>query len=135
MIKDKILSTNFLLNFGLMLSGLFAISADVVTQGVATVTGVIGLVGIAREALKNAKFQGLGKLSDPNVYSYLFAALTAVLPFVGELTPSLGRLVEAIAVKDWGAVGSAVIALAVVVFKLTQKPPTEPKEPTEQAAR
>lgn len=129
MIKDKILSTNFLLNFGLMLSGLFAISADVVTQGIATVTGVIGLVGIARESLKGAKFQGFKKLADPNVYSYLFAALTAVLPFLGELTPGLGRLIEALAVQDWGAVGSAVIALAVVVFKLTQKPPT-PTEPT-----
>ena len=129
MIKDKILSTNFLLNFGLMLAGLFAVSTDVVTQGVATVTGVIGLVGIAREALKTAKFQGLKKLADPNVYSYLFAALTAVLPFVGELTPGLGRLIEAIAVQDWGAVGSAVVALLVVVFKITQKPQT-PAEPT-----
>jgi len=121
-VKDKLLSTNFILNFGLMLAGVFAISADVVTQSVALVGGIIGFVGIARTALKDAKFQGLKKFADPNVYSYAFAALAAVLPIVGDLTPYLGRLIDALAVKDWGAVGSAVIALAVTIFKLQEKP-------------
>jgi hypothetical protein len=120
--KEKFLSTNFILNFGLMLAGVFAISADVVTQSVALVGGIIGFVGIARTALKDAKFGGFKKFADPNVYSYAFAALAAVLPIVGDLTPYLGRLIEAAAVKDWGAVGSAVIALAVTIFKLAEKP-------------
>jgi hypothetical protein len=120
--KEKFLSTNFVLNFGLMLAGVFAISADVVTQSVALVGGIIGFVGIARTALKDAKFQGVKKFADPNVYSYAFAALAAVLPVVGDLAPYLGRLIEAAAVKDWGAVGSAVIALAVTIFKLAEKP-------------
>lgn len=120
--KEKFLSTNFILNLGLMLAGVFAISADVVTQSVALVGGIIGFVGIARTALKDAKFQGVKKFADPNVYSYAFAALAAVLPVVGDLAPYLGRLIEAAAVKDWGAVGSAVIALAVTIFKLAEKP-------------
>ena len=119
--KEKFLSTNFILNLGLMLAGVFAISADVVTQSVALVGGIIGFVGIARTALKDAKFQGVKKFADPNVYSYAFAALAAVLPVVGDLAPYLGRLIEAAAVKDWGAVGSAVIALAVTIFKLAEK--------------
>jgi hypothetical protein len=93
-----------------------------VTQSVALVGGIIGFVGIARTALKDAKFQGVKKFADPNIYSYAFAALAAVLPIVGDLTPYLGRLIEAAAVKDWGAVGSAVIALAVTIFKLVEKP-------------
>jgi hypothetical protein len=120
--KEKFLSTNFILNFGLMLAGVFAISADVVTQSVALVGGIIGFVGIARTALKDAKFGGIKKFADPNVYSYAFAALAAVLPIMGDLTPYLGRLIEAAAVKDWGAVGSAVIALGVTIYKLMEKP-------------
>jgi hypothetical protein len=121
------LSTNFIMAALLLVSAIFSISGEVTQQGFALLTGAIAFAGLAREAFKSAKFIGWDKFLDANVWNYLVGAVVVVLPALEPAMPALKKVIDAVVLKDWGAVLSGVISLGTVVWYTVIKPKIDAK--------
>jgi hypothetical protein len=121
------LSTNFIMAALLLVSAVFSISGEVTQQGAALLTGAVAFAGLAREAFKSAKFIGWDKFLDANVWNYLVGAAIAILPALEPAMPALKKVIDAVVLKDWGAVLSGVISLGTVVWYTVIKPKIDAK--------
>jgi len=121
------LSTNFIMALLLLVSAVFSISGEVTQQGAALLTGAVAFAGLAREAFKSAKFIGWDKFLDANVWNYIVGAAIAILPALEPAMPALKKVIDAVVLKDWGAVLSGVISLGTVVWYTVIKPKIDAK--------
>lgn len=94
--------------------------------------GAIAFAGVAREALKSAKFIGWGKFLDANVWNYLVTVVVTILPMLEPVMPALKKVIDAIAVKDWGAALTALISAGTIVWYTIIKPRLDAKETAPQ---
>lgn len=117
--KEKLLSTNFLLALLVLAGGLFSLQPGVAEQIGQAVLAIIASVGVVREALKGAAFVGWGAiLRDMNIWNYIVAAVVALLPLAGELAPIVRRAIDAVLLKDWGGLLAALFSAVTIIIKL-----------------
>lgn len=116
----NLLSTNFAMALIVFVAAVLGISDAIAKETMAAIIGLVSLSGLLRKALKSAKFIGWKKFFDPNTVNYLVGVLVVALPaqavlFEGVM-PSIGKLAQAIASKDYGAAASALFSVITFVF-------------------
>lgn len=132
--KSNFLSTNFWMALLMLVGAIFSISGEVTQQGAALLMGAIAFAGVAREALKSAKFIGWGKFLDANVWNYLVTVVVTILPMLEPVMPALRKVIDAIVLKDWGAALTALISAGTIVWYTIIKPRIDAKETAQVGA-
>lgn len=132
--KSNFLSTNFWMALLLLVGAVFSISGEVTQQGAGLLMGAVAFAGVAREAFKSAKFIGWGKFLDANVWNYLVTVLVTVVPMLEPVMPALKKVIDAILMKDWGAVLTATISAGTIVWYTIIKPKLDAKENAQESA-
>lgn len=132
--KSNFLSTNFWMALLIFVGAMFSISGEVTQQAAGLLIGVVAFAGAAREALKSAKFIGWRKFLDANVWNYFTAALVAGVPTLEPILPAIKKIIDAIAIKDWGAVLTATISAGTIVWYTIIKPKLDAKETAQVGA-
>jgi hypothetical protein len=115
-VKFSTQSTNFWLNVALLVGGLFALSADVVTNVFAAGVSIIAFVGAIRTLVKKPDLKMW--LTDANTWVYIANIVLVLLPSVpAEVFQSLYRFFVALFGQDYQGVILAVFSLANILLR------------------
>ena len=121
-IKDKLLSTNFLLAVLVLIFNAFGISGQLAGDAVALITGIIAFFGVAREAIKNATFIGWKEIFGMNGWNYIVAVVAAITPFADQIMPALKSVIDAIIAKNLPAIISSLFSMATIIWYIIKNP-------------
>jgi hypothetical protein len=110
--------TNVYLQLILLLASIFGgITQDTAAFVVAAGAGIVGAIGAIRTWVVQAKLTSPKSwIADPNNWTYLTAALTAIIPAASGIVQPLKGVAEALVTGNWGAVITAGFALFSYVF-------------------
>ncbi len=110
--------TNVYLQLILLFTSVFgAMSPEVAAQIVGAGAGIVGAFSLVRTWVISAKFTtGKAWIADPNNWSYLSAAVAAIIPAASGIVAPLKGVAEALVSGNWGSVITAVFALFSFIF-------------------
>jgi len=115
-VKFSTQSTNFWLNVALLVGGLFALSADVVTNVFAAGVSIIAFIGAIRTLIKRPDLRAW--LTDANIWVYIANIVLVLLPSVpAEVFQNLYRFFVSLFGQDYQGVILAVFSLANILFR------------------
>jgi len=116
--------TNFYIQALLVLASLAGgMSQDEAGLIVSGLSGAVAAVFAFRNWVVGRKFVTPKTWwGDANNWSYLTAALVAILPFSAELLPPIKDLITAFIAKDWGNIIKGLISLGTIIYYLLKKP-------------
>lgn len=112
------LGTNVYLQLILLVASIFGgISQDTAAVVVAAGAGIVGAVAALRTWVVQAKLTSAKSwIGDPNNWTYLTAAVAAIIPAASGIIQPLRGVADALVAGNWGAVITAGFALFSYVF-------------------
>lgn len=114
--------TNFWVGVLMLILVPFGISQGVAEQVVQFGFGAVALVFAVRTALTSAHFQGWASIfKNANWWNYLTGVIVAISPNIGSLVPALQDLADAISLKNYGKIISAILTLGTMIYYLITK--------------
>lgn len=110
--------TNVYLQLILLLASIFGgITQDTAAFVVAAGAGIVGAIGALRTWVVQAKLTNAKSwIADPNNWTYLTAAIAAIIPTASGIVPPLRGVADALVSGNWGSVITAVFALFSFIF-------------------
>lgn len=110
--------TNFWFASLMLIGSFFSLSAGVGEAVVLSAGSVVATVGLVREWLKtSAKAKSpLAWLKEANTWNYLAGVVAGIAPLFVDLIEPLRGVVDAVIVKDWGALATRIFTLATMLY-------------------
>lgn len=114
--------TNFWISALMLILAPLGIAEGVAVETVAFGFGAVTFVGLVRSTITTAHFQGWAELfKNKNWWNYLAGVVIAIAPGLGGLLPAIQDLTNAISLKNYGAIISALLTIGTMIFHLIKK--------------
>lgn len=113
--------TNFYIAVLMLVFSFFGGNEGLAQQLVSTGVGLIATIGLVRQFLNTAKFQGFkNTLAQANTWNYIGGVVLLILPQAGDLIPAVQSVYDALITGNWGLVISRGFTLLTIVFYLVK---------------
>lgn len=109
--------TNFWVTLTIAAGSIWGLTEADVTPVVTSAFGVLGGAFAIREKIKNTTVNWVAWISSPNTWTYIFAAVAAVVPSLpAGLGPKVSEVITSVIGKNWPAAISATLSLLAMFY-------------------